>query len=167
MKQILIAYLTTLIILVTGGQMDISGIKDQMTEAFPDVPVPVIDELLAESESDLSAANVARAEIEAQNSAQESPEANYEYLGSYQITAYAWDGTRCTNGNWPSEGYTVACNSLPLGTRVYIEGIGERVVEDRGATWHRSDWMDLYLGNTYDCNEFGVQYRNVYVISYP
>ena len=145
--------------------MDVSGVRDQMSAAFPDIPVPVIDQFLQENESDLSAAAVARAEIEAQNNVEEQP--NYEYLGSFQITAYEWDGTRCANGNWPSEGYTVACNSLPLGTRVYIDGIGERVVEDRGATWHRSDWMDLYLGSRSACNEFGVQYRDVYVISYP
>ena len=90
-----------------------------------------------------------------------------QLLGSFQITAYEWDGTKCANGRYPTEGYTVACNSLPLGTRVYIEGIGERVVEDRGATWHSDSWMDLYLGDVSACNEFGVQYRNVYVISYP
>ena len=90
-----------------------------------------------------------------------------QLLGSFQITAYEWAGTRCATGRYPTEGYTVACNSLPLGTRVYIEGIGERVVEDRGATWHSDSWMDLYLGDVSACNEFGVQYRNVYVISYP
>ena len=90
-----------------------------------------------------------------------------QLLGSFQITAYEWDGSKCANGRYPTEGYTVACNSLPLGTRVYIEGIGERVVEDRGATWHSDSWMDLYLGDVSACNEFGVQYRNVYVISYP
>ena len=40
-------------------------------------------------------------------------------------------------------------------------------MEDRGATWHSDSWMDLYLGDVSACNEFGVQYRNVYVISYP
>lgn len=94
-------------------------------------------------------------------------EANRQLLGSFQVTAYEWDGSKCANGRYPTEGYTVACNSLPLGTRVYIEGVGERVVEDRGATWHSDSWMDLYLGDVATCNEWGVQYRNVYVISYP
>lgn len=93
--------------------------------------------------------------------------AGAQLLGTFQMTAYEWDGSRCANGNWPTEGYTVACNSLPLGTVVFIEGIGERVVEDRGATWHSDNWMDLYLGSVSACNEFGVQNRNVYVVSTP
>lgn len=93
--------------------------------------------------------------------------AGAQLLGTFQMTAYEWDGSRCANGNWPSEGYTVACNSLPLGTKVFIEGIGVRVVEDRGATWHADNWMDLYLGDPSACEQFGVQNRNVYVISYP
>ena len=80
------------------------------------------------------------------------------------ITAYEWTGEKCANGNYPTVGYTVACNSLPLGTKVYIEGIGYRTVEDRGATWHSDNWMDLYLGDTASCNAWGIQYRNVYLV---
>lgn len=53
------------------------------------------------------------------------------YLGTYTITGYTWTGQTCANGNYPTVGYTVACNSLELGTVIYIEGIGTRVVEDR------------------------------------
>lgn len=89
-------------------------------------------------------------------------EASRELLGTFQITAYEWTGSPCANGRYPTEGYTVACNSLPLGTRVYIEGVGERVVEDRGASWHASNWMDLYLGDVASCSAWGVQNRTVY-----
>ena len=168
MKQILIAYLTTIVLLISGGTADTTALKEQMSAMLPEVPIPVIDQFLAESDSDLSAAAIARSEIAQEEATAEAANSSKgQLLGTFQITAYEWDGSRCANGNWPSEGYTVACNSLPLGTRVYIEGIGERVVEDRGASWHRSDWMDLYLGDVYSCNEFGVQYRDVYVISYP
>jgi 3D (Asp-Asp-Asp) domain-containing protein len=94
----------------------------------------------------------------------EAEKPKLEFWKTAQMTAYEWDGTRCANSNWPTVGYTVACNALPLGTRVYIDGIGYRTVEDRGATWHSDNWMDLYLGDVAACNEFGVQNRDVYLV---
>lgn len=86
------------------------------------------------------------------------------YLGAYDITAYEWTGFPCANGNYPSEGYTVACNSLPLGTVLYIDGIGYRTVEDRGATWHSDWWIDLYLGDVSECFEWGIRTRDVWIV---
>lgn len=96
--------------------------------------------------------------------AEESPEEELEYLGTFDMTAYEWTGSTCANGNYPTVGYTVACNSLPLGTTVYIEGVGYRVVEDRGAEWHGSNWMDLYLGDVDSCYEWGVRSVEVYIV---
>lgn len=83
-------------------------------------------------------------------------------LGTYEITAYEWTGNPCANGNYPSEGYTVACNDLPLGTTVYIDGVGYRVVEDRGGGGY--GWMDIYLGDVSSCYEWGRQYREVWIV---
>lgn len=102
--------------------------------------------------------------IEPEEIAEESPEEELEYLGKFEMTAYEWTGSPCANGRYPTEGYTVACNSLPLGTTVYIEGVGYRVVEDRGADWHGSNWMDLYLGDVDSCYEWGVRSVDVYVV---
>ena len=102
--------------------------------------------------------------IEPEEIAEESPEAELEYLGTFEMTAYEWTGNPCANGNYPEVGYTVACNSLPLGTTVYIEGVGYRVVEDRGAEWHGSNWMDLYLGDVDSCYEWGVRSVDVYIV---
>ena len=102
--------------------------------------------------------------IEPEEIAEESPEEELEYLGTFGMTAYEWTGSPCANGNYPTVGYTVACNSLPLGTTVYIEGVGYRVVEDRGADWHGSNWMDLYLGDVDSCYEWGVRSVDVYIV---
>lgn len=102
--------------------------------------------------------------IEPEEIAEESPEEELEYLGTFEMTAYEWTGNPCANGNYPEVGYTVACNSLPLGTTVYIEGVGYRVVEDRGADWHGSNWMDLYLGDVDSCYEWGVRSVDVYIV---
>ena len=102
--------------------------------------------------------------IEPEEIAEESPEEKLEYLGTFELTAYEWTGNPCANGNYPEVGYTVACNSLPLGTTVYIEGVGYRVVEDRGAEWHGSNWMDLYLGDVDSCYDWGVRSVDVYIV---
>lgn len=102
--------------------------------------------------------------IEPDEIAEEGPEEELEYLGTFEMTAYEWTGNPCANGNYPEVGYTVACNSLPLGTTVYIEGVGYRVVEDRGAEWHGSNWMDLYLGDVDSCYEWGVRSVDVYIV---
>ena len=83
--------------------------------------------------------------------------------GVWLITAYTHTGFCCSNGNYPTAGYTVACNSLPFGTRIYIEGIGERVVEDRGPSDLGSQWIDLFCDSYDECAAFGAQYREVFI----
>lgn len=94
----------------------------------------------------------------------EEAEPELEYIGTFEMTAYEWTGYPCANGRYPEVGYTVACNSLPLGTKVYIEGVGYRVVEDRGADWHADNWMDLYLGDVASCYEWGIRTVDVYIV---
>lgn len=93
----------------------------------------------------------------------EASESGYgTYLGWYELTAYEWTGNPCANGNYPTTGYTVACNSLALGTHIYIEGYGEYVVEDRGGM--AGNVIDIYLGDPDSCIQFGRQGANVYLI---
>lgn len=94
----------------------------------------------------------------------EDPSEGETYLGSWTITAYAATGSPCASGTWPEVGRTVACNSLPFGTRIRIEGVGERIVEDRGPDYLGGDWCDLYLGDYDSCVGWGNQRRDVYLI---
>lgn len=89
-------------------------------------------------------------------------ESHLEYIGHYELTAYEWTGNPCANGNYPTEGYTVACNSLPLGTRIYIDGYGYYTVEDRGGM--ADNVVDIYLGDYDTCIEFGRQSRDIYIV---
>lgn len=82
--------------------------------------------------------------------------------GVYELTAYEWTGNPCANGNYPTEGYTVASNYFPIGTRLYIEGLGEFVVEDTGGM--SSNVIDIYMGDVESCMQFGRQTAEVYVI---
>lgn len=91
-----------------------------------------------------------------------SEDIDYSYLGVYELTAYEATGNCCADGSMPVRGYTVACNSLPLGTRIYIEGYGEFTVCDRGGM--SNSVIDIYLGDYNDCIQFGRRSATVYII---
>lgn len=81
-----------------------------------------------------------------------------DYIGRFTLTAYEWTGERMANGEYPYYG-AVACNSLPLGTVIYIEGYGTFVVKDRGGPSMGNNIIDIYLGDPDACIEFGRKYN--------
>jgi 3D (Asp-Asp-Asp) domain-containing protein len=95
--------------------------------------------------------------------AKEEASRELEYAGIFELTAYEWTGNTCANGNYPTTGYTVASNYFPLGTRLYIEGLGEYTVEDTGGM--ASDVIDIYMGDYNSCIEFGRRQAGIYVIA--
>ena len=115
-----------------------------------------------------SSSEATRASYEDAGAAEWNPDpvpdspAGMRYIGDYILTAYEWTGNPCANGNYPTEGFTIASNTLPIGTRVYIEGIGERVVEDTGGM--SGDVIDIYMGDVSECYQFGRQAGAVYIL---
>ena len=95
------------------------------------------------------------------------------YAGEYTIVAYCVEqyphicgGNPTTaNGEPVTPGVTVAADPavLPLGTRVYIDGIGDRVVQDTGGAIHGSK-IDLAVESHAEAVEWGVQHKEVWVI---
>ena len=102
-------------------------------------------------------------ELEEQKAAEEaeaarqaaSKKSSMTYLGEYQLTAYTWTGNRMANGQYPYVG-ACACNSIPLGTTIYIEGYGTYVVCDRGGMG--SNVVDIYMDTESECVQFGRKY---------
>ena len=90
------------------------------------------------------------------------PKTEMTYLGNWMTTAYTHTGNCCANGNYPTE-CTVACNSLPFGTEIYID-VGYRVVEDRGPGSMPSEWLDIFMDSYDSCVQWGIQYRDVYLV---
>jgi len=89
------------------------------------------------------------------------------YVGDYRVTAYAYyEGggeNYYTAGGWvPTPYYTVAAgDEFELGTVLYIEGIGEVQVQDRGG--FPDGIIDLHIG--YDSmDSFEDRTRAVYII---
>lgn len=90
----------------------------------------------------------------------------------YTITAYCACVKCCgkTDGITASgvkavEGVTIATDkSIPFGTKIYIDGVGERVVQDRGGaiTGNR---IDLYFDNHQSALNFGRQTKQVTILN--
>ena len=92
------------------------------------------------------------------------------YLGTYYITGYDICYSCCgkidgitASGAKATVGRTIAAPSnLPFGTKLYIEGIGERVVEDRGGSIS-GQRLDLLCNNHSECYAV-TGYYDVYII---
>ena len=103
-------------------------------------------------------------------SAETEPMGEMTYLGVWQSTGYCpcelccgvW-ATGCTaSGTLATEGRTVACGSLPMGTVIYIEGFGYRTVEDLGV---EGEWVDIFYSSHEAASAHGLQNVNVYLVN--
>lgn len=86
-------------------------------------------------------------------------------LGDFYLTAYynPW-GNPTASGAPTVANHTIAQNSLPFGSRVYIEGLGVYTVEDRGAVSNGSHWIDVYCNTLQDCYNLPVRNARVYLL---
>lgn len=100
-----------------------------------------------------------------------APEEVRTYLGSYKITGYDICVSCCgstngitASGTTATVGRTCAApKDLPFGTRLWIEGIGERVVEDRGGAVNGKK-IDVLCADHPACYAITGTYE-VYIIS--
>lgn len=92
------------------------------------------------------------------------------YVGTYRISFYCpcsiCNGPYSTTatGSPLTVGTTIAVDPsvIPLGSRVYIEGIGWRVAQDTGGAI-KGNRIDVLVGGHQEAYALGVQYRDVYV----
>lgn len=94
-------------------------------------------------------------------------------LGTFTATAYC-SCSICTgvystgytaSGTWATEGRTVACNILPFGTQIYIEGYGYYIVEDTGWSPYGDAWLDIFYSSHDSALAFGVRNVEVYLVN--
>lgn len=91
---------------------------------------------------------------------------------NYVITAYCACVQCCgkTDGITASgvkavEGVTVATDkSIPFGTKIYIDGVGERIVQDRGGAI-KGNRIDLYFSDHQSALNFGRQTKQVTILN--
>lgn len=110
-------------------------------------------------------------DIQTQTESKGSDNTDYSkrYVGTYRITGY--DSCYACNGNNTgltasgtrlTVGRTVAANrsDFAIGTKLYIEGIGYRTVEDRGCA---SGTIDVLCNNHSECYRITGSYK-VYIV---
>jgi 3D (Asp-Asp-Asp) domain-containing protein len=93
-------------------------------------------------------------------------------LGTFSVTAYTHyrnprGGLNETAaGTLPKAGRTVAVDPrvIPLGSRIYITGVGERIAEDTGGKI-KGKKLDLFLSSVQDCLQFGVRQYEVHLLA--
>jgi 3D (Asp-Asp-Asp) domain-containing protein len=98
------------------------------------------------------------------------------YADIFKITAYDSCKKCCgkvdgitASGKIARYGY-IACNWLPFGTKVYIKGLGEFKVMDRGAKSlfgskkNKIKHVDIWLANHKMAKNFGVKYLDVEIV---
>lgn len=86
------------------------------------------------------------------------------YLGEFELTAYCnckiccgkWSGSPCANGQYPADGITIAVDKkvIPLGSKVYIDGFGERIAMDTGSQI-KGNRIDMYISSHDKALQFG------------
>ena len=94
-------------------------------------------------------------------------------LGRFKLTAYSGPQLGqaepiTATGTAARAGRTVAVDPkiIPLGSKIYIEGLGERIAEDVGGGIN-GQHIDVYLGTVPQARHFGVQRGTVSVIAPP
>lgn len=74
-----------------------------------------------------------------------------------------WSGGNTASGVPPTVNHTVACNGLPFGTRLMING-QEYVIEDRGDSQMGDFWIDIFVGSHDEALARGMYSADVYII---
>jgi 3D (Asp-Asp-Asp) domain-containing protein len=149
--------------------------NDEPNEIKPD-DTESIEYVLTEEDMMLAIPEVPSWEWE-----EEPIEEEKELLGNFRITAYCSCKKCC--GKWADNrpngivygasgaelvaGVSVA-SPLPFGTEIYIDGLGDYVVQDRLAKWvvekYGENLIDVYFDNHEEACQFGLKYLDVYKV---
>ena len=129
--------------------------EQQTTEEITEAPTTeAVDEATTEA--------VITPEEESTVETASAPVEGMTYMGTWCVSAYEYTGNPTASGVMPTEWYTCAFNSAPLGATIYIPDLGYFVNEDVCGTPSR---LDIYLGDVGVCEQFGLQYHDVYIVN--
>ena len=114
-----------------------------------------ISEIVFDAESEI--------ETESEPETVAETESEMEYAGTFTLTAYCncqkccgkWAGGPTASGLMPEAGRTIAVDPdvIPLGTRVYIDGLGYFTAEDTGSAIN-GNRIDVYMGSHSEARNF-------------
>jgi 3D (Asp-Asp-Asp) domain-containing protein len=90
-----------------------------------------------------------------------NPAAGWTYLGDFSITCYDLTGVTASGALAGTGGVAVDPRVIPLGTRLYVQGVGQRTADDTGGAI-LGDRLDIWEPTFSECTDWGVQERAVY-----
>jgi 3D (Asp-Asp-Asp) domain-containing protein len=89
---------------------------------------------------------------------------NGSAMGTFEVTCYDNQGRTASGAETSSETVAVDPSVIPLGSRLWIDGVGERVAQDTGGAI-QGRRLDIWEPTYADCEAWGVQYRDVWMES--
>ncbi len=86
------------------------------------------------------------------------------FLGTFTVTCYDLAGVTASGSMAGPGGVAVDPRVIPLGTRIYIQGVGERTADDTGGAIIGSR-LDIWEPTWSQCANWGVEQRAVYSVA--
>ncbi len=83
------------------------------------------------------------------------------YLGVFGVTCYDNAGTTASGAYTNTQTVAVDPSVIPIGTHIWIAGVGERIAEDTGGAI-KGDRLDIWEPTYQDCANWGYQNRGVW-----
>ena len=98
-----------------------------------------------------------------QNTATPVSDGNKIKLGNFKLTFYG-DDTITATGKKPQINHTIAVDPrvIPLGSKVYIEGMGTYYAEDTGGAI-KGNILDVFVRTEAEANQLGIRCADVYL----
>ncbi|MBQ4596656.1 MAG: G5 domain-containing protein, partial [Firmicutes bacterium] len=86
------------------------------------------------------------------------------YSRKLVVKAYSYTGGGTTASGTRARVGEIAVDPrvIPLGTNVYIEGVGPRRAEDTGGNI-KGNTIDIYMNTLSECRQWGVRYVTIYI----
>ena len=165
----IIAVLVLVIIWLYLENRELHRFVDMIQEnnTFNEVQLNSTKRILEESQRDLDAANMVIEDLK-------STEGELVYLGDFKLTYYCDErfehicgGTGVTASGKPTEvGVTVAVDRdvIPLGSKIYIEGVGFMEAQDTGGAVV-GNRIDILVEDHFTAEKLGVQNGGVWVLT--
>lgn len=154
-----------------GVSGSVTGVAEESNEGSERIdPTELVDDTDTDNhESDMDFNGCGSEEHRTGN---DNSEPELTYLGVWTATAYCSCEICCgdyssgytASGTLAAEGRTVACNSLPFGTQLMIDGV-VYTVEDTGYSPYGDAWVDLFFDSHDSALAYGLREVEVYLVN--